>query len=130
MARACGLGPQGREFKSRRPDIFLKHMYKFEDFTKLEIRVGKIVEAERIPNTDRLMKIIVDMGNEKRQVVAGFGHKHKPEELIGKQVPIVLNIEKAVIRGVESNGILMALDDERATLLTPLHQVPVGTKVK
>lgn len=105
-------------------------MYKFEDFTKLEIRIGKIVEAEKVPNTDRLMKIIVDMGNEKRQVVAGFGHKHNPEELIGKQVPIILNIEKATIRGVESNGILMALDDEHATLLTPLDQVPAGTKVK
>lgn len=105
-------------------------MNKFDDFAKLEMRIGTVVEAERVPGTDRLLKIIVDIGNEKRQVVAGFGHKHKPEELIGKQVPIVLNIEKAVIRGVESNGIFMALDDENATLLTPVSNVSNGTKIK
>lgn len=105
-------------------------MFKFDDFAKLEIRMGTILEVERVPGTDRLLKVIVDMGNEKRQVVAGFGHKHKPEELIGKQVPIVLNIEKAVIRGVESNGILMAIDDEEATLLVPQNPVTNGSKIK
>lgn len=103
-------------------------MYKFDDFAKLEIRMGSILEVERVPGTDRLLKVIVDMGNEKRQVVAGFGHKHSPEELIGKQVPIVLNIEKAMIRGVESNGIFMAIDDVDATLLVPQKQIPNGSK--
>lgn len=106
-------------------------MYKFEDFTKLEIRMGTIVEAEKVPNTDRLLRIVVDMGEEKRQVVAGFGDKHNdPTELIGKQVPVVINIEKAIIRGVESNGILMAVGDENATLLVPQNPVQNGSKVK
>lgn len=105
-------------------------MLKFEDFTKLEIRIGTVLEAERVPDTDRLIRVVVDMGNEKRQVVAGFGHKHEPEELIGKQVPVVLNIEKAMIRGVESTGILMAMDDEKATFLTPQESIPNGSKVK
>lgn len=105
-------------------------MYKFEDFAKLEIRIGTVVEAERVPATDRLLRVVVDMGTEKRQVVAGFGHKHEPDELIGKQVPVVVNIEKAVIRGVESNGILMAIDDELATFLLPQKPVANGSKIK
>lgn len=105
-------------------------MLKFEDFAKLEMRMGTVVEAERVAGTDRLIKVIVDVGNEKRQVVAGFGHKHTPEELIGKQVPIVLNIEPIMIRGVESNGIFMALDDENATLLVPQNSIPNGSKLK
>lgn len=107
-----------------------KLMLKFEDFAKLEIRMGTVLEAERVPNTDKLIKVVVDMGDEKRQVVAGFGHKRKPEDLIGKQVPIVLNIEKAVIRGVESNGIFMAVDDETATLLVPQLPTKNGAKVR
>ncbi|MBI3558970.1 methionine--tRNA ligase, partial [Candidatus Gottesmanbacteria bacterium] len=79
-------------------------MLKFEDFAKLEIKMGTIISAERVANTDRLIKVIVDLGSEQRQVIAGFGHKHNPEDLIGKQVPIVVNIEKALIRGEESNG--------------------------
>ena len=105
-------------------------MLKFEDFAKLEIKIGTIVEAERVPDTDKLLKIIVDLGTEKRQVVAGFGHKHLTEELIGKQVPIVMNIEKALIRGVESNGIFVAIDDLEATLLLPEKSVPNGSKLK
>ncbi|HLD03794.1 MAG TPA: methionine--tRNA ligase [Candidatus Dojkabacteria bacterium] len=105
-------------------------MLKFEDFKKLEIKIGTIIEAERVTGTDRLLKVIVDMGDEKRQVVAGFGHKYSPEDLIGKQVPIVLNIEKAVIRGVESNGIFVALEDDEPVLLLPERKVQNGAIVK
>lgn len=105
-------------------------MYKFEDFTKLDIRIGTVVEAEKVAGTDRLLKVIVNLGSEKRQVVVGFGHKHTPEKLIGKQVPVVVNIEKAVIRGVESNGILMAIDDDKTTFLIPQNPVPNGSKIK
>lgn len=105
-------------------------MYKFEDFAKLEIRIGTVISVEKVAGTDRLLKIVVDLGNEKRQVIAGFGHKHNPEDLVGKQVPIILNIEKAVIRGVESNGIFMAIDDANATLLVPQKSVPNGSKIK
>ncbi len=105
-------------------------MLKFDDFAQLEMRIGTVVMAERVAGTDRLIKVVVDVGSEKRQVVAGFGHKHNPEELIGKQMPIVLNIESAMICGVESNGIFMALDDENATLLVPQSKVPNGSKIK
>lgn len=105
-------------------------MIKFEDFKKIEIKIGTVIEAERVAKTDRLIKVIVDFGNEKRQVVAGFGHIHTPEDLIGKQVPIVVNVEKAIICGVESNGIFIALGDEKATLLSPQSPVLNGTKLK
>lgn len=105
-------------------------MLTFDDFMKLEMKIGTVIEAERVQGTDKLIKVTVDMGDEKRQVVAGFGHIHRPEDLIGKQVPVAMNIEKAVIRGVESNGVFIALGDEQATLLVPLQKVPNGTKLK
>ena len=105
-------------------------MLTFDDFIKLEMRIGTVIEAERVQGTDKLIKVMVDMGSEKRQVVVGFGHIHRPEDLIGKQIPVAVNIEKAVIRGVESNGVFIALGDERATLLVPQQKVPNGTKLK
>jgi tRNA-binding EMAP/Myf-like protein len=63
-------------------------------------------------------------------VVAGFGHLHKPEELIGKQVPVVINIKEANLRGVKSQGIFVAIDDDKATLLVPESKVKNGSKVK
>jgi len=105
-------------------------MLKFEDFTKLEIKIGTIKEAERVEGTDRLLKVTVDMGTEERQVVAGFGHKYSPEDLIGKQVPIVLNIEPANIKGVESQGIFIALQDDEPVLLLPEKKVSNGAIVK
>ncbi len=106
-------------------------MLKFEDFIKLEMKIGTVIKADRVTGTDRLIKVIVDMGGgEERQVVAGFGHLHNPEDLIGKQVPVAVNIEKAMIRGVESNGVFIALADEKATLLLPENKVANGTKLK
>lgn len=105
-------------------------MIKFEDFTKLDIRIATVVVAERADGSDRLLKITIDLGIEKRQIVAGFGHLHTPEELVGKQVPVIINIEPTKIRGIESHGILLALDDASATLISPITQVANGVKIK
>ena len=105
-------------------------MLKFEDFAKLDIKIGIADSAERVEGTDRLLKVVVDMGDEKRQVIAGFGHQYKPEDLVGKQVPIVLNIEPAKIRGVDSHGIFMAIDAHEPVLLIPDKKVDPGSKVK
>jgi methionine--tRNA ligase beta chain len=104
--------------------------FDFKEFAKLEIKIGTVIEAERVPGTDRLIKIVIDFGDEKRQVVAGFGHLHKPEELIGKQVPVVLNIKEAEIKGVKSQGIFLAIDDSKATLLIPESLVENGSQIK
>jgi methionine--tRNA ligase beta chain len=106
-------------------------MIKYEDFAKLEIKVGKILEAERVPNTDKLIKLIVDLGGEKRQLVAGIGTKYEPKDIIGKQTPVLSNLEPAKIRGVESNGMILAADSKGTPImLLPAEDVPEGSKVK
>ncbi len=105
-------------------------MIKFEDFARLEIQIGTILEAERVPNTDKLIKLIVDLGVEKRQLVAGIGLKYEPQSLPGKQVPVLLNLEPAKIRGVESNGMVLCAATPDPILLLPEKQVPNGSKVK
>lgn len=105
-------------------------MIKFEDFTRLEIKIGTILEAERVPNTDKLIKLVVDLGSEKRQLVAGIGLKYEPAQLPGKQVPVLANLEPATLRDVESNGMILAVDSGDPTLLVPEKPVPNGSKVK
>jgi len=105
-------------------------MLKFEEFAQLEIKIATIIEAEPVPDTDKLIKLLVDLGDEQRQVVAGIAQKHTVADLIGKQVPVILNLEPVTLRGVESNGMIMAIDDEDISLLIPEHTVPNGSKVK
>jgi methionine--tRNA ligase beta chain len=106
-------------------------MIKFEDFTKLEMKIGTVVEAEKVEGSDNLLKTIIDFGDEKRQVVAGFGFKYSPEDILGKQVPVVLNIEPAEIRGVKSEGIFVALDAfGEPVLLLPEKPVKNGSILK
>lgn len=101
------------------------------DFQKIDLRVGKIIKVEKIENTDKLYKIEVDLGNEKRTIVSGIADKYTPDELMGQLIIIVANLEEKVIRGVESEGMLLAVDDESGpVLVVPLSQVKVGTKVR
>lgn len=102
----------------------------FEDFAKLDIRIGTVISCERIERSNRLLKVVVDLGSETKQVVAGFGHLQEPASIVGKQIPIVVNIPAVELGGVLSEGIFIALDDEHATLLQPATQVANGTKLK
>jgi len=105
-------------------------MINFDDFQKLEIKVGTILEAEKIEGADKLLKLLIDLGEEKRTIVAGIAESYKPKSIIGKQVPILTNLEPRVLRGVESRGmILAAVIDEKAVLLKPIKKVPNGTKI-
>ena len=105
-------------------------MIKYEDFAKLEIKIGTILEAERVPNTDKLIKLVVDLGGEKRQLVAGIALQYEVQDLLGKQVPVVCNLEPAKIRGVESNGMALCATTPEPVLLLPEKKVPNGSKVK
>lgn len=105
-------------------------MIKFADFAKLDIKVGTIVAAERVANTDKLFKLNVDLGDETRQLVAGIGLKYTPQDVLGQQVPVLLNLEPAKIRGVESKGMILAAASDRPVLLVPQEQVPNGSQVK
>jgi methionyl-tRNA synthetase len=101
----------------------------FEEFQKLDIRTGRVLSAEPVPKSNKLLKLIVDIGSEKRQIVAGMQLFYKPDELVGKDVVVVTNLAPAKIFGVESNGMVLAAGDA-ASLLVPLKQVEPGTKIR
>ncbi|HUU79394.1 MAG TPA: methionine--tRNA ligase [candidate division Zixibacteria bacterium] len=109
----------------------MKEQISYSDFQKMDLRVATIKKVEPIEKADKLLKIIVDIGTEERQIVAGIAKRYKPNELIGKQIIIITNLEPAKIRGVESNGMLLAADaDPEISILTPIREVPNGSKVR
>jgi len=99
-----------------------------DEFAKVELRVGKILEAEKIKGSKKLLKIQVDLGYEQRQVVSGISKFYETEELIGLSVVVVTNLKPAKLCGVESNGMILAAGDD-AALLTPLRGVEPGTQI-
>ena len=102
----------------------------FGDFQKLELRIARIEAAERVSGADRLLKLSVSLGDEKRQLVAGVAQHYAPEALIGRQIVVVANLEPATIRGVESQGMLLAATgDGVLALLSPDSEVPDGARV-
>ncbi len=103
----------------------------YEDFKKLELRIAEIKSAERIEGADKLLKLIVDVGGKERQIVAGIAPFYDPPALIGRKVVLLANLAPAKIRGVASNGMLLAADvDGRAVLLQPDDNVPSGSTVR
>ena len=105
-------------------------MISFDEFKKIDIRVGKIVSAEDHPNADKLTVLNVDMGGEERQIVAGIRGHYASEDLAGRLIAVVVNLEPAVLRGIESQGMLLAaLDEDRVVLLEPAADVAPGSKV-
>jgi len=106
-------------------------MIKFEDFQKIDLRVGEIIKVEEIENSEKLLKLIVDLGKEKRQIVAGIKKEYKKEELLGKKIVIVANLESKKLMGIESQGMLLAVDVEgKPVLIIPEKDVLSGSKVK
>jgi len=102
-----------------------------EQFFETELKVATITGAEPIPNSNKLLKLIVDLGNESRVLVAGIARQYSPEDLVGKQVVVVTNLEPAMLMGVESQGMVLAGSVEGApVLLHPGERVPSGTPVK
>ena len=105
-------------------------MISFEEFQKLDLKIGKIVAAEKVEKADKLLKLEVDLGEEKRQLVAGIAKFYKPEGLIGREIAVVVNLEPRTLMGLESQGMLLAADDDgRPVLLKPDEEVPPGTKI-
>ncbi len=108
-----------------------KEYISIEDFSKIELKVAKILEAEKIEGADKLLKLIVDLGDEKRQIVAGIAKHYSPEELVGKKIVVVANLKPAKLRGVESQGMLLAASiDDDLCLITPEKDIKEGAKVK
>jgi|GEM_PF-130563 len=108
-----------------------KTMVTYDDFRKLDIRIGKIVSAEKVAGTDKLLKLNVDIGAGTRQLVAGIAESYEPDLLIGKEVPVLLNLEPRKIRGVESQGMILAADiDGKPVLLHPDEEVRPGSVIR
>ena len=106
-------------------------MISIDDFRKVELKVATVKSAEANPNSDKLIVLQVDLGSEQRQICAGIRNHYTPEELVGKQVVVVANLETAKLRGLESQGMLLAAsDDGRVIILTPEKPVLAGALVK
>ena len=102
----------------------------FEDFKKVEIRMGKITAAEKVADADRLLKLQVDFGEFQRQIISGIAETFVPEELVGKTLPFIINLEYRKFKGEESQGMLMATGiDGKVVLLEPSGEVPLGAEV-
>jgi len=106
-------------------------MATIEDFRKLELKVAEIKEVAEHPNADKLYVITVTLGDQTKQLVAGIRGSYQKEELLGKQVIVVDNLEPLVLRGVESQGMLLAASDENGiTVISPEKKVKSGSLVK
>lgn len=109
----------------QKPDI------SYSDFEKLDLRVAKITAAEAIEASEKLVKISLDVGGDSRQIVAGIKKHYAPEELVGKLIVIVANLEVRKLMGEESRGMLLAAgDDEHIVLLTPEKEIVSGARVR
>jgi len=108
-------------------------MISIEDFLKVDLRVAKVLHAEPHPNADKLLILKIDAGDsvEGRQIVAGIRNFYKPEELIGKNIVIVNNLVPAILRGVESQGMLLAAKDgDQLTIITTEKDIKPGAKIQ
>jgi methionyl-tRNA synthetase len=107
-------------------------MISLHDFQNIELRVGEITAAERVAGADKLLKLTLDLGDETRQTVAGIGQSYEPEKLVGKQVVVVSNLEPAVIRGIRSEGMILAVGETGTdiVLIAPERPVQKGMRVR
>jgi methionine--tRNA ligase beta chain len=105
-------------------------MISIDEFRKVELKIATIKSAEPHPNADKLMVLQIDLGTEERQICAGIRNHYTAEELVGRQIVVVANLETAKLRGEDSQGMLLAASDEgRVIILTPEKPVPAGSKV-
>ncbi|MEK7090404.1 MAG: methionine--tRNA ligase [Patescibacteria group bacterium] len=107
-------------------------MISLDEFKKVEIKIGKILSAERVPDSDKLILLKVDLGTETRQLVAGIGKiVENPEELASKELPVLVNLEPKMIKGYESQGMILAADNNgEPVLLHPASPVNPGSVIK
>src|SRR4030042_3396553 len=106
-------------------------MITYDDFIKLDIRIGTVTSAEKVQGTDKLIRLEIDFGEGTRQVVAGMALTYTPEDFIGKHVPILVNLEPRQLRGIESQGMILAADvGGKPIMLIPDREVPPGSAVR
>ncbi|MDX1441380.1 MAG: tRNA-binding protein [Nitrosopumilaceae archaeon] len=103
----------------------------YDDFTKLDLRVAKIIETEPIHGKSRIIKGVIDLGEDKRDVIIGGAQYYQPDDLVGKTVIVIANLEPKKMAGIESNAMLLAADvDDKPFWLTVDGDVPLGSPIK
>ncbi|MCZ6677897.1 MAG: methionine--tRNA ligase [Candidatus Poribacteria bacterium] len=116
---------------SQTEQIATENLISIDQFQSMDLRVAEVIAAERIPNADRLLKLQVDLGSEKRQVVAGIAAHYSPEDLVGKQIVLVANLKPTKIRGIESQGMLLAASGKKELAVATFEKrLPPGTQVR
>jgi len=131
LAAAENKEKQSPKQETEKKDAEKNEYITIEDFEKLDLRVGKVLEAQKVENADKLLKLKIEVGNEVRQVVSGIAKYYSPEELKGKYVVLVANLKPVKLRGIESQGmILAASDDKDLVLVTIDKEINSGTKVQ
>ena len=103
----------------------------FEEFQKVELRVAKVLSAEKVEKSNKLLRLQIDLGTETRQLVAGIAQQYTPESVVGRQIIVVANLEPRVVFGIESQGMLLAASSpEGPVLLRPDQEVAAGTGIR
>ncbi len=106
-------------------------MITLDDFKKVELKIARITEAEEVAGAEKLLKLQIELGGEKRQIVAGIKKSYQAKDLIGREIVVVVNLEPRMVMGIESNGMLLAAsDDSGPVLLRPDKDVPPGSGIK
>jgi methionyl-tRNA synthetase len=101
-----------------------------DDFAKVDLKVAEVLACEAVPKADKLLKLQIAIGTENRQIVAGIAQYYQPEQLVGKKIVVVSNLKKAKLRGIESQGMLLAAKkDKELTLLTVSEDIPAGAEI-
>ncbi|NMB56980.1 methionine--tRNA ligase subunit beta [Candidatus Beckwithbacteria bacterium] len=110
----------------------MKNLIAFPDFAKIDLRVGEVLTAEKLEKSEKLLRLQVDFGEEigQRQILAGISQFYNPEDLIGRQVIAIVNLEPRKIMGLESQGMLLAAGEEEAVLLMPDKKIKTGTLIR
>ncbi len=104
-------------------------MVAYEDFAKLDLRVARVLEAQPVEGSNKLLRLLVDIGIEKRQIIAGLAKFYRPEDVIGRNIVIIANLDYRKLAGLESQGMLLAAGDEEIVILTTEKEIAPGTKV-
>ncbi len=110
----------------------MRELVSIEEFSKMDIRIGKVLRAERVQGTVRLIKLEVDLGEGRRQIIAGIGEEYEPEDLTGIEIVVLANLKPKKIKGLLSEGMLLAaaLEGKKPVLIVPEKEVPPGTPVR
>ena len=117
-----------REVKERKGEV---ELIPYDEFSKLDIRVALVEKVEKVPKADKLLKLSIDLGTEKRTLVAGLAEFYNAKDLVGKKIIVLVNLEPRKLRGILSQGMLLAADDgENVSLLIPEKDMPPGSKIK